>query len=243
MKSRQMILDVARGYLGAVQGDAKHQAIVNTYNSYVSANKGGKHKGSAYKVKYSDAWCATFVSAIAIMCHDTDIIPTECSCTRMIKLFKELGCFEPDDNYIPNRNGGDIIFYSWNINGKPIPDGDYDVDGLSHHVGIVESCDGKNITVIEGNRDSKCQRRTIPIGWKYIHGFGLPKYIDIASDNAEKTAQEAQEEASNVYKVKLGDNLTKIAKKYNTTVEELRKLNPQIKNPNVIFINQEIRIK
>jgi len=235
MKSRQMVIDVAKGFLGANQGDARHKNIVDTYNGYVSANKGKAHKGSTYKVKYTDAWCATFVSAIAIMCHDTDIIPTECSCTRMIKLFKELGCFEPDDNY-SKLKPGDIIFYAWNINGKPIPSEAYDVDGLSHHVGIVESCDGKTITVIEGNKDSKCARRTIPVGWKYIHGFGLPRY-------AEETHQEAQEEASIVHKVKLGDNLSKIAKKYGTTVEDIMKNNPIIKNPNIIIVGWELKIK
>ncbi len=228
-----MILDVARGFLGAVQGDARHKNIVDTYNGYVSANKGKAHKGSTYKVKYTDAWCATFVSAIAIMCHDTDIIPTECSCTRMINLLKQLGEFESNDNFKPQP--ADIIFYRWDINGQPIPSEAYDVDGIANHVGIVESCDGKVITVIEGNKDSRCAKRTIPVGWKYIHGFGLPKY-------AETSHTEPEEQPSNVYKVKLGDNLTKIAKKHNTTVEAILSINPQVKNPNIIFVGQEIKI-
>ena len=45
-----------------------------------------------------------------------------------------------------------------------------------------------------------------------------------------------------IYVVKKGDTLGAIAKKYNTTVKELVKLN-KIKNPKLIFIGQKIKIK
>ena len=44
------------------------------------------------------------------------------------------------------------------------------------------------------------------------------------------------------YVVKKGDNLSKIAKKYGTTVEQLMKWNP-IKNKNLIYVGQVIRVK
>ena len=44
-----------------------------------------------------------------------------------------------------------------------------------------------------------------------------------------------------IYKVVSGDNLSKIAKSYNTTVADLVKWN-DIKNPNLIFVGQEIKI-
>lgn len=44
------------------------------------------------------------------------------------------------------------------------------------------------------------------------------------------------------YEVKKGDNLTKIAKKFNTTINELKKLN-NIKNANLIFVGQKLRIR
>ena len=44
-----------------------------------------------------------------------------------------------------------------------------------------------------------------------------------------------------IYKVVSGDNLTKIAKANNTTVNELVQLNG-IKNPNLIYVGQEIKI-
>jgi len=46
------------------------------------------------------------------------------------------------------------------------------------------------------------------------------------------------------YTVKRGDTLTKIAKKYGIkNWKDLLKLNPGIKNPNLIFVGQHIRIK
>ena len=42
--------------------------------------------------------------------------------------------------------------------------------------------------------------------------------------------------------VKTGDNLTKIAKKYNTTIQAIKNKNPDIKNVNLIYPGQEIEI-
>lgn len=225
--TRNSMIAVMRSFIGAQTGDPKHKYIIDTYNGFVSA---GRSKGSKYKMKYTDPWCATTISSCAILAGCTDIIPTECSCTRMIALFKDMKCFEPNDNYA-NAKPGDFIFYKWYYkkNGKQydIPNEEYDCDGEAHHVGIIESCDGKYYTVIEGNYSNKCQRRKVKVGWKYIHGFGLPKYTDNA-----------------VYHlVKSGDNLSKIAKKYSTTVDNILTLNTWIKNPNIIRVGWEIRVQ
>jgi hypothetical protein len=44
------------------------------------------------------------------------------------------------------------------------------------------------------------------------------------------------------YKIKKGDNLTKIAKANGTTVQALLKENPNIKNPNLIYAGETIKI-
>ena len=44
------------------------------------------------------------------------------------------------------------------------------------------------------------------------------------------------------YVVRSGDNLTKIAKKYNTSVDKIVKLN-NIKNKNIIYVGQKLRVK
>lgn len=52
----------------------------------------------------------------------------------------------------------------------------------------------------------------------------------------------APKPAAQYYTVVRGDNLTKIAKKYGTTVNNLVKLNG-IKNPNLIYAGQKLRVK
>ena len=47
---------------------------------------------------------------------------------------------------------------------------------------------------------------------------------------------------NNYYTVKKGDTLGAIAQKYNTTVAMLMSLNPQIKNANLIYVGDTIRL-
>jgi peptidoglycan endopeptidase LytE len=46
----------------------------------------------------------------------------------------------------------------------------------------------------------------------------------------------------NYYIVKKGDTLSGIAVKHHTTLDKLRALNPQIKNPNLIYPGDAIRL-
>lgn len=45
------------------------------------------------------------------------------------------------------------------------------------------------------------------------------------------------------YKVVKGDTLWGIAKKYGVTLEQILQLNPQIKNPSLIRVGQEVRVR
>lgn len=59
----------------------------------------------------------------------------------------------------------------------------------------------------------------------------------------KKYNKKKKEESKNIYyTVKKGDNLTRIAKMYNTTVDQLVKWN-NIKNKNLIYVNQKLRVK
>ena len=160
MKASNLV-NIARTWLGCKESNGTHKQIIDTYNAHTPLARG-------YKVKYTDAWCATFVSACAIKIGATSIIPTECSCNKMIELFKNLGEWVEDDSYIPNP--GDIIFYDWDDNGKG------DNKGSSDHVGIVESVDNNTITVIEGNYSNSVKRRYLAVNGKTIRGYGVPKY-------------------------------------------------------------------
>ena len=81
---RMQVVQTAESYLGCRESDGSHEAIIDLYNAH-------EPLAQNYTVQYTDSWCATFVSAVSIRCGLTDIIPTECSCERLIGLFGELG--------------------------------------------------------------------------------------------------------------------------------------------------------
>lgn len=182
MANSETILNVARGWIGCNEHDNTHKQIIDVYNAHSPLAR-------SYKVKYTDSWCATFVSACAIKAGCTDIIPTECSCNKMIDLFKKIGCWQEDESVTPHS--GDIIFYDWQDNGTG------DNKGSSEHVGIVEKVSNGIITVIEGNKNDAVGRREIKVNGKYIRGYGVPKY-----NNVKVTVDQAKI-VNGIYKVKV----------------------------------------
>lgn len=62
----------------------------------------------------------------------------------------------------------------------------------------------------------------------------------IVNDNYEATVPKEEPIYHTVIK---GDTLTKISLKYGTTLKELATLNPQIKNLNLIYIGDKVRVK
>jgi hypothetical protein len=171
------IIRQAREWVGRKESDGTHREIVDIYNAQKPLARG-------YKVKYTDAWCATFVSAVAIKCGATDIIPTECGCGPQIELFKKLGEWVEDDSYTPSP--GDIIFYDWQDRGAG------DNRGSSDHVGVVESVANGTITVIEGNYSNAVKRRYLKVNGRYIRGYGVPKYAKEATAAPNNSAAPAK---------------------------------------------------
>ena len=100
---RQKIVDTAVAWLGCKESDGSHKKIIDVYNSHKPLARG-------YAVKYTDAWCSTYASAVAIKAGMTDIIPTECGCEKHIELFKKLGAWKENDAYTPKP--ADYIFYN-----------------------------------------------------------------------------------------------------------------------------------
>lgn len=177
MKHAKTIVELAKSWIGRKESDGTHKYIIDIYNAHKPLARG-------YKVKYTDAWCATTISALAIKCGFTDIIPTECSCQKMIELFKGIGSWVENENRTPNV--GDIIFYDWDDSGSG------DNQGWSDHVGIVEKVSGTTITVIEGNYDDAVKRRTLQVNGKYIRGYGVPKYdVKVVANNATTASKPA----------------------------------------------------
>lgn len=160
-KFASKVVAQAQSWIGKKESDGSHKSIIDLYNNHKPLARG-------YKVKYTDSWCATFVSAVAIKLGFTDIIPTECGCGEQIKLWQNMGCWIEDDSHVPNP--GEIIYYDWDDSGKG------DNTGWSDHVGIVEKVTNGVITVIEGNYSNSVKRREIKVNGKYIRGYGVPKY-------------------------------------------------------------------
>lgn len=161
---RLEVVQTAQEYLGAQESNGSHTRIIDLYNSHEPLAMG-------YQVQYTDSWCSTFVSAVAIQCGLTEIIPTECGCERHIGLFRQMGRWEENDNAIPLP--GDLIFYDWD-NTKP-----GDSTGWSDHVGIVVGTKWPFMKVIEGNKDDSVSYRILPLGDLRIRGFGQPDYGSI----------------------------------------------------------------
>ena len=158
MKSRNAIADLALSWVGLNEKDGSFKPIIDIYN------KGTK----GYDLKYTDAWCAATVSALAVVLDYTDIIPVECSCARMVKKAQDMGIWVEDDAFVPQM--GDIILYDWQDNGKG------DNKGNPDHVGIVTSVADGKINIVEGNKSERVGTRKLSPNAKYIRGYITPRY-------------------------------------------------------------------
>ena len=181
MSNVEKILNQAKSWIGLNEKDGSHKQIIDVYNGHKPLARG-------YKVKYSDNWCATFVSACAIKTNLINIIPLECSCGEMIELAKQMNIWNEDGKRSPNV--GDIIMYDWD-----------NQDGWPEHVGIVESVTNNQITVIEGNKNNAVGRRVINVGNASIRGYIQPNYDGSISNN-QPSKPISNEKAVN-YKVKV----------------------------------------
>jgi len=82
------------------------------------------------------------------------------------------------------------------------------------------------------------------VSYSFVFWEDLGYYRDAleTQPQSQQTAQSGKSERL-VYSVVKGDTLWGIAKTYDTTVEKLLQLNPQIKNPNLIRVGQEVRVR
>jgi hypothetical protein len=171
--TRTQIINKARELVGYNEADGSHKKIIDIYNSQDKLPRG-------YKLKYTDAWCAGTMSALAIACNATDIIPVEVSCTKQIEIAKSMGIWVEDESVTPQT--GWLCVYDWQDNGKG------DNKGNPDHIGIIESVVGDTVTVIEGNYHNAVGRRLIRVNDKYIRGYIAPKY-DTDPVKATKTKE------------------------------------------------------
>lgn len=179
---RQQVVDTALAWLGTKANTTKHLEMLAIYNAQSPLPRG-------WKMKVTDYWCAAFVSTVSLQLGLRDIMPTECGCPSMVRLYQELGRWVEDDAYIPSP--ADVIFYDWQ-------DGpNYAVtDNVGHpdHVGIVLDCDGQTMTVVEGNNANAVNKRVLEVNGRYIRGFGVPDFASKADGAAPEPTPEPEPE-------------------------------------------------
>ena len=183
-------INICKKYLGCKESDGSYKKIIDLYNS------GKKPLPRNYTLQYGDPWCAGFITAMAIACNATDIIPSECSCDEMYKKGKIMGISVDIKNWIPKI--GDIIFYDWNV------------DKSLDHVGTVENIIGDKLKVIEGNKSDSVSVRNIDYTSGFITKVLRPRYT--TTEKTDKSINEYIEAVKNVVNGVYGNYPTRKSK-------------------------------
>ena len=126
-------------------------------------NVGGEPYWSWYGFNSRVEWCACFVSWCANECGyiDTGVIPKFAGCVNGAQWFKDRGQWQ-DGSAEPVP--GMIIFFDW------------EGDGETDHVGIVEKVENGTVYTVEGNSGDSCKLNSYAVGSGVIYGYGCPAY-------------------------------------------------------------------
>lgn len=148
IKGRADIDYIAR-LIEVAEGELGYEELPNTESKY----------GIWYGIP-DGHWCAMFVTWCAHYAGiDTSVIPFYCSCSVGWEWFQNQGRAGFKGEYIPKA--GDVIFFLSNGAG---------------HTGIVTGCDGNIVYTIEGNTSDMVARRSYPLDYSTITGYGIPNY-------------------------------------------------------------------
>ena len=137
-------------------------AIVDLAKRQVG-NVGGYPYWSWYGFNSRVEWCACFVSWCADQCGyiESGLVPKFAGCVDGANWFKSNGKWQ-DRTYEPKV--GDIIFFDW------------EGDGTTDHVGIVEKCENGTVYTVDHYAGDACKQRQYAVGSSNIYGYGIPAY-------------------------------------------------------------------
>lgn len=126
-------------------------------------NEGGQKFWSWWGFTERQEWCACFVSWCADQAGliQKEAVPKFSVCTEGVAWFQAKGKWQSGGS-VPTP--GTIIFFDW------------DHDGASDHVGIVESFDGTTVHTIEGNSGDAVKQNSYTVNSQSILGYGLVAY-------------------------------------------------------------------
>ena len=185
------ILRVAAAEVGYLEKASNASLDSKTANA--GSNNWTKY-GKWYGLNGPEAyWCHMFISWCAAQSGNAGIIPRTASCYNGKDWFAERGRFHLRAAYTPRA--GDVVYFST----RQYPNG-------GGHVGIVEKVENGYVYTIEGNTSGASgvvangggvARKSYPLGYPSIYGYGNPKYEQEEPDMTEaQTRAIAKEEAN-----------------------------------------------
>ena len=157
----QYVPHVMRYYSGGslFAGLFGNQQIVSVAMGQLG-NSGGQKFWSWYGFDSRVEWCACFVS----WCADqsgliaSGNVPKFSLCSDGVSWFQGKNKWQSGGT---TPTAGMIIFFDW------------DHDGNSDHVGIVEKCEGGRVYTVEGNSSDQVRQRNYAMDYASIMGYGV----------------------------------------------------------------------
>ena len=157
----QYVPHVMRYYSGGslFAGLFGNQQIVSVAMGQLG-NSGGQKFWSWYGFDSRVEWCACFVS----WCADksgliaSGNVPKFSLCSDGVSWFQGQNKWQSGGT---TPTAGMIIFFDW------------DHDGNSDHVGIVEKCEGGRVYTVEGNSSDQVRQRNYAVDYSSIMGYGV----------------------------------------------------------------------
>ena len=135
-----------------------NQQIVSVAMGQIG-NSGGQKFWSWYGFDSHVEWCACFVSWCANQSGliESGKVPKFSLCSSGVTWFQRKNKWQSGGT---TPSAGMIIFFDW------------DHDGTSDHVGIVEKCEGERVYTIEGNSSDQVRQRNYAVDYGAIIGYG-----------------------------------------------------------------------
>lgn len=169
----ETIISKAKGEIGVKESPMGSNNV--KYNTWYY---GGAVSGSSYP------WCCAFVNWVFSDCGAGELFydgKKTAYCPTAESWFRQKG------QWHSTGKTGDLIFFDW------------DSDGVSDHIGIVENVSGSTYTTIEGNTSDASNSNGGTVARRTrstcIRGFGRPAYEgqtnNVTTDNANKAEYKA----------------------------------------------------
>ena len=136
-----------------------NQQIVSVAMGQIG-NSGGQKFWSWYGFDSRVEWCACFVSWCADQSGliESGNVPKFSLCSDGVSWFQGKNKWQSGGT---TPTAGMIIFFDW------------DHDGNSDHVGIVEKCEGGRVYTVEGNSSDQVRQRNYAMDYASIMGYGV----------------------------------------------------------------------